>query len=249
MQESLIRAIASLALLLGSWNAAVASPVTYDWTSGSVTLFATTGGPNLLSSPSNVIALTSTSQVTFDSAVPSVTNFLFADASSSSTFGATAFSGAAAVLNGGQMVLSNVTIAPGAGYSSSGAGTNPYNITMNNLSASGNYQLKNAGGTTLFSGTFSNVVTPTLTGQVLLGGPGANQLALNGISLGAVRIGATDLLVKADVLFNGATPVPLPAGVWLLGSGMAGLMAWRRRRSARVDDTIEFDVREGSLGS
>lgn len=30
------------------------------------------------------------------------------------------------------------------------------------------------------------------------------------------------------------TPVPVPAAVWLLGSGIAGLMAWRRREKAAL---------------
>jgi hypothetical protein len=170
--------------------------------------------------------------VTFDSAVPNVPNFVFADLGpSTSIFSSTAFTGAAAVLNGGQLILSNVVVAPGTGYSSSGSGSNPYNITMNNLASSGAYTLKTAGGATLASGTFSNVVSPTLTGLVLLGG---SQLSLNGITLAAISYGGQSLLVKGDVLFNGATPVPLPAAAWLLGSGLLGLtgMAKRRRREA-----------------
>ena len=31
---------------------------------------------------------------------------------------------------------------------------------------------------------------------------------------------------------NGPTPVPLPPAAWLLGSGLLGLMALRRRRAA-----------------
>lgn len=248
MRVSKLRPLTLVAAMLAFAGAASASPVTYNWTSGSVTLFATSGGPNLLTNPSNVIPLTSTSRVTFDSALPAVTSFLFADAASVSTFSPTAFTGAAAALNGGQIVLSNVAITPGAGYSSSGSGANPYNITMNNLAASGSYQLKNAGGTTLFSGSFSNVITPTLTGQVLLGGSGNQQLALNGISLAAISFGGKSIVLKADVLFNGATPVPLPAGVWLLATGLAGLSGLarsRRRLAGGTSDSTSLGA-EGS---
>ncbi len=245
MQMVKIRSMTALAAMFALVGVASASPVTYNWTSGSVTVFATSGGPNLLTSPSNVIPLTSASQVTFDSAVPGVTSFLFADTGpSASTFSATAFTGANAVLNGGQIVLSNISIVPGVGYSSSGSGANPYNITMNNLSASGSYQLKNAGGATLSSGTFSNVITPTLTGQVLLGGGSNQQLALNGISLAAISVGGTSILLKGDVLFNGATPVPLPAGAWLLGSALLGLSGLRRGRRRGADSELG-----GSAGS
>jgi hypothetical protein len=228
-------AFLGLAGLIGLCGPAMSSPVSYNWTSGSVTIFATTGGSNLLTSPSNIFPLTSASQVTFDAALPSVTSFLFADLGpSTAIFSPTAFTGAAAALNGGQLILSNVVVAPGTGYSSVGSGSNPYNVTMNNLASSGNYVLKNAGGTTLASGTFSNVISPTLSGQILLGGTNSQQLALNGITLAAVSFGGQSLLVKGDVLFNGLTPVPLPAAAWLLGSGLLGLsgMAKRRRRES-----------------
>lgn len=228
--RSLVYALVSLAAWVGCSGLAAASPVTYNWSSGSVAIYATTGGPNLLTSPSNVLPLTSSSYVTFDAAMPSVTGFTFADLGPSTAFfSPTAFTGAAAVLNGGQLILSNVVVAPGAGYSSSGSGSNPYSVTMNNLASSGAYVLKNAGGVTLASGSFSNVISPTLTGQVLLGGSSAGPLSLNGIALGAVSFAGQSLLVKGDVLFNG-TAVPLPAAVWLLGSGLLGLSGLARRR-------------------
>jgi hypothetical protein len=216
-------------LLLVAAGAATASPVPYNFTSGSVTVSAFAGTTSLIAS-GNVISLTG-NQVTFDSAVPSVPSFSFAAAGPSTTTFNTGLPGVLSALSGDQLILSNVTVSPGSGYTSSGSGTGPnYAVTLFNLTASGSYVLKNSTGTiTLASGNFTGN-TASLTGQVLLGGSGNSQLALNGISLGAITLSGQTVLLKGDVLFNGVAPVPVPAGVWLLGAGIAGLSRFSRRR-------------------
>jgi hypothetical protein len=64
-----------------------------------------------------------------------------------------------------------------------------------------------------------------------------------GITLGMFSVGSqtltlyADTSVKGDVLFQGeAEPVPLPAGVWLLGSGLGLLGMGRRRRRGPAAD-------------
>lgn len=50
---------------------------------------------------------------------------------------------------------------------------------------------------------------------------------LGGIS--SILITNTSGGIEVDHLQYGFLPIPLPAGVWLLGSGLAALAAWRRR--------------------
>jgi hypothetical protein len=214
--------LAGGALLGGVVNA---SPVVYDWTSGSVTVLAVdNNNGNTLGQ--GTLPLTSASQVTFDSGPPvAVPSFDFADSGPSSVV----LSGG--TLAGDTLTVSNLMVTPASTYSSSGNGTNPYNITLNNLWASGSFSVTN-GSTVVASGTFTDTVTATLTGQISLSGSNEN-LSLNGIVLDSVKINGTPVTIKADVIFAGA-PVPLPAAFWLLGSGVAALAGslGRRRREA-----------------
>ena len=72
-------------------------------------------------------------------------------------------------------------------------------------------------------------VNPTLAGAITLGG--VTNLTLNGITLGAFllppQLGGQTATLKADIIFNGV--VPVPAAVWLFGSGLGLLGAMRRR--------------------
>ncbi len=212
-------------LSLAGWTAARAAPVTYDWTGGSVTLSATdTNGTNYLAAGAS-IPLTSASQVTFDSTAMTIPSFEFADLGPSSLT-------LAGPLAGDTLTLSNLAVEPPAsGYSSSATGTNPYNFTLGPIDATGSYVVTNAADITLASGSF-NHANPTLSGQITLGGANSDALTLNGITLGAISVAGTQIIMKGDVTFDGAA-VPLPASLWLFGSGLAMLSAGRFLRRRR----------------
>jgi hypothetical protein len=66
------------------------------------------------------------------------------------------------------------------------------------------------------------------TGNVAAGQPPAGTQSY---ILGSVSLGTNGLLTIAG---NGTAPVPLPAAVWLFGSGLMGLVGVSRRRKAAV---------------
>jgi hypothetical protein len=199
-----------------------ASPVTYDWTSGTVTVLGVSSATGTVLGQ-GTLPLTSASQVTFDSAVPDVPSFEFADLGPSSVALSGAFAGDTLTVTG-----LNINSLDSA-YSSSATGPNPYTITLNNLWASGSYSITNASHVTLSSGTFTDYLTPTLSGQINLSGGSNPMLTLNGIALDAATVGGQSVILKADVVFNGA-PVPLPAAVWMFGSGLLALVGSVRRQ-------------------
>ena len=57
------------------------------------------------------------------------------------------------------------------------------------------------------------------------------QTAFGGTALSVVFAGAASAALFDNVTFGSTTPVPLPAAVWLLGSGLIGFAAVRRRRN------------------
>jgi len=58
----------------------------------------------------------------------------------------------------------------------------------------------------------------------------AAGIGFSGTAYSIEFIGIADLVGFDNVTFGSVTPVPLPAGIWLLGSGLLGLAAARRRR-------------------
>ena len=203
--------------LFGLAGAIQAAPVTYNFTSGTATLTLTSSLGSLLAP--NSIVLDGT-QVTFDSTALTVNSFQFVDAGPSPISGQ-------GVLAGTTLTITNLNIIPGGGYSTlSASGTNPYNYLVGPVAVSGTYAL--SGAINQAATPFSSV-NPSLAGQITLGG--VTNLSLNGITLGTftlpAQLGGGSATLKADVLFNGV--VPVPAAVWLFGSGL-GLLGVMRRR-------------------
>jgi hypothetical protein len=210
----------TLVSLFGLASAVQAAPVTYNFTSGSAVLSLTAPIVGSLLAP-NSIGLDGT-QVTFDATALQVNSFQFVDAGPSNINGAGALAGTT-------LTITNLNIIPGPGYLTLAAsGTNPYNYLVGPIAVSGTYALSGAinQGPTAFSS-----INPSLAGQITLGG--VTNLSLNGITLGAFtlpsQLGGGTATLKADVLFSGV--VPVPAAVWLFGSGL-GLLGVMRRRLA-----------------
>lgn len=224
--------VTTLVSLLGMAMGVEAAPIQYDFTSGTATLSLTgpaaLGSPSLLA-PGSAVSLTGT-QITFDAAALQLTTFQVVDAGPSNVNGAS-------VLAGTTLTLSNLNIAPGAGYLTlSASGTNPYLYLVGPIAVSGSYTLSGAiiQAATPFSGT-----NPSLSGQITLSGANT-QLLLTGITLGSFTLpanlgpplaGQTGTL-KADIVFNGL--VPVPAALPLFGSalGILGIPFLGRRKAA-----------------
>jgi len=206
---------------------ATAAPVTYDFTSGFITVSAFQGSGNTdLLAPGTELQLTG-GQVTFDSIALTLPSFQFLDNTSQTV---TVVNGA---FTGEHITVQSWNAVPGAGYSSSAfLSSNPpptYGFTAGPIAASGMFSL--AGPVNQSSRSFAGT-TNSLTGQVALGG--TDMIQLTGITLGSFVVGGQTITLKGDVVFEGATPVPLPASAWLLGSALAlfGVAFMERRRSS-----------------
>jgi hypothetical protein len=203
--------------------AANAAPVTYDFTSGFITLTVSVGGVNELTGATN-IPLTGT-QVTFNSGSPaSLTSFQFADSGSSSI----TLSGTGP-LNGEVVTVQGLNVVPDAIYSSTATGSNPYNFTAGKVDATGMYSWSGpvTGSAAMFMG-----VTNSINGQITLGG--TDSLQLTGITLETFMFDGSVVTLKGDVVFVGVAPVPLPPSILLLafGLGLLTLTFMKRRFTA-----------------
>jgi hypothetical protein len=216
--------IVAIAALAGIATAN-AAPVTYDFTSGFVTVSAFAGAGNTdLLAPGTELQLTG-GHVTFDSIALTLPSFQFLDSTPQTV---TVISG---IFTGEHITVQSWNAVPQASYSSSAfLSSSPpptYGFTAGKIDASGMFSLAGPVNQTTkpFAGT-----TNSLTGQVTLGG--TDMIQLTGITLGAFMVNGQTITLKGDIVFEGATPVPLPASVWLLSSAIAlfGLTLVDRRR-------------------
>lgn len=221
-------ALTAAIVALAGVATANAAPVTYGYTSGFVTVSAFQGSSTTdLLAAGTQIQLTG-GQVTFDSAALTLPSFQFLDNTPQTV---TVISGAFA---GEHITVQSWNAVPDAAYTSSAfLSSSPpptYGFTASKIDAMGVYSL--AGIVNQVSKPFAGT-TNSLNGQVTLGG--TDMIQLTGITLGTFVVSGQTITLKGDIVFEGATPVPLPASVWLLSSAIAlfGLTLVDRRRALR----------------
>ncbi len=224
----------ALAGLLGLAAEANAAYVTYDFTGGSITVSAVVNGTTSILS-GGVLQLNG-GNVVFDPTAATLQLQSF-----SLTGATTTPMTLIGPVAGDMLSVSGLTIGPGSSYSVSGfGGTDPYNFLVTSIAASGSYNLTGSVAPAPHSGTFNetgvNNSSIAATVDLVPSGSGSDWLSLTGVTLGSFTIGsganAKTITLKGDIVFD-AMPVPLPAALWLLASGLGlfGLPFLRRARA------------------
>jgi hypothetical protein len=218
-----------VALLLGLLVApqlASATPVTYYFQNGSVTVSVSTGPTTLLVVPGQPL---DGNYLTFDDAVPELTDInLQVNAAGPFTL-SQSYDGYDTVS------VANVVLSPAAGYSGP-ATLQLAGPPVDNYSYSGG-PVKVTG---ILSATDSTNVNPPLVSPFNILNPVANgtllvnsvtgNISLLGVTIGVVPPQGAEpfpLVIKGDFFFRGV--IPEPATALLLGSGMVALLAAGRR--------------------
>lgn len=243
MQRNLVisSGLVALGLSAGWAMPASASTVTYDLIPGSpseVLVTATISGGifsnttlDFNGAASWQLNLTSGS-LTLDNGTPALDAFSFGDSSA----GPETISAAGHTL--GTLSLTNILVQSTRNPDAPLTGSNPYGLNTSNVMDSANYSVTPAGGSTK-AGSISNTGTP-ITGSILTGGTMPLSFAQSDtIQLGSMTFTSAGVTytvsLKGDTNFDGASPVPLPAGLWLLASGLAVLgFGWKRQRATRA---------------
>ena len=239
MQRNLVilSGLAALGWSAGFAPSASASIVTYNLISGSpsdVLVTATISGGIFSNTTLDFNGAASwqlnlsSGSLTLDNGTPALDAFSFGDSSA----GPDTISAGGHTL--GTLSLTNILVQSTKNPDATLTGTNPYGLNTSNVMDSANYSVTPAGGSTK-TGSISNTGTP-ITGSIVTGGTMPLSFAQSDtIQLGTINFteGGVSYTVslKGDTNFDGASTVPVPAGLWLLASGLGVLgLGWRRRR-------------------
>jgi hypothetical protein len=226
MRLALRVALVLSAALLVAPTIASASPITYDFQNGSVTVSVTTGPSTLLVVPN--VGLNG-DYVTFDDAIPELTDIVL------KINAAGPFTLSAAYAGYDTVSVSSVVLSPMPGYTgpavlqASGPPVDNYSYSGGPIKVTG---LLSASDSTLTNPPILvpfNIPNPTANGTLFVNTVTGN-ISLVGVTIGVVPATGGEpfpLVIKGDFFFRGV--VPEPGTAILLGAGVVGLLAIGRR--------------------
>jgi len=196
--------------------AAIAAPVTYAFSSGAATVTLTAGTATV----GTVVMQMDGVFVTFDAALPSLVDFSFTSAASGAIALTTPYGGYDEI-----QVLSSA-LSPAIGYANlitSDLGGGNFFVAVGPVQSSGVFSAHDSTGTLgdIVALAFSFTNTNPLVADLSLAN---GTLELSGITLAVLppAIGELEpLVIKADVSWTGAGPIPEPSSVVL---GLAGAL-------------------------
>jgi hypothetical protein len=220
--------LAAAALALGGAATANAAPITYQYASGQATITVTAGVTALGTATLNLNGVFAT----FDAALPSLTNFQFTTAPNQWITLVNLFGGF------DQIWVNSGSLVPGTGYgtvSGTNLGSGHYLVSVAPVVVNGVYTGRNSQNNTSagpFPISYTNATPLNATIDVIGG-----NFTLQGITLGIVPVPGEQFpaVIKADITFRGATPVPEATTGALLALAAVGLLARRHQTVRRAE--------------